>query len=437
MRRSSHDLVPHFSAWVGILECLATFAWARVALLEPEHAHAAGLVWVSAVWILDGYSTAVLRRPRFLGRVLPVAAAVSFLLLSGLTFGLPRFANPLWLVVWLTELAAIRGMVALVLICDVLAERVVVVGNSALAQRLCAELRRKHAAGNVSQAIGDRELDARLAASMPERVIVACEEGSPPDVQRLLALRLKGVAIEHGSDALERLTGAVAMDIASPERLLFSVGFYRSRVHGAVSRAISLLAAVMGLVVLGPLIILLAVLVKLESRGPALFIHPRMGLGGRTFPLLKFRTMRDADGPRSEWVGDNADRITPVGRVLRRFRLDELPQLLNVARGDMNLIGPRPHPARNIKLFSGYVPYYGLRCLVRPGITGWAQVRQGYANGLDEEIQKMGYDLYYIKHASLTLDLRIVLATIPVLLLSRGSEPTAQRSADAPWALSR
>jgi len=129
--------------------------------------------------------------------------------------------------------------------------------------------------------------------------------------------------------------------------------------------------------------------------------------------------MHPVEASPSEWARDNDDRITRVGRWLRRFRLDELPQFVNILRGDMNLVGPRPHPVTNYELFLATVPYYALRATVRPGVTGWAQVRYGYANNLEEETEKMRYDLYYIKHRSFGLDLRILLDTAKIVLLGR------------------
>src|SRR5205085_4078911 len=159
----------------------------------------------------------------------------------------------------------------------------------------------------------------------------------------------------------------------------------------------------------------------LDSRGPVFFVQSRAGLNGRTFALLKFRTMHPVQERRSEWVQDNEDRITRIGKWLRRFRLDELPQLLNVLRGEMNLIGPRPHPTSNQEIFMDKIAYYGLRSTVRPGVTGWAQVRYGYANNLEEETEKMRYDLYYIKNRSVWLDARILVHTVLIMLLGQGS----------------
>jgi lipopolysaccharide/colanic/teichoic acid biosynthesis glycosyltransferase len=195
---------------------------------------------------------------------------------------------------------------------------------------------------------------------------------------------------------------------------------------------LSFAVAQIALVLLAPLLAAIAIAIKLDSRGPVLFRHQRVGLRGRPFTLLKFRTMQDTPR-RSEWEGDNRDRITRVGTWLRRFRLDELPQFVNILRGEMNLVGPRPHPvsnlelltlvARNLNEIAGMaVGCYALRLIVPPGLTGWAQVRYRYANNLDEEIEKLRYDLYYVKHMSSWLDLKIMLDTVAVML--RGSPLT-------------
>jgi len=227
--------------------------------------------------------------------------------------------------------------------------------------------------------------------------------------------------VEDGVDCYERLTGKIAIEALTPSGLITSTTFRKSHFDLAFGHALSLVVAATALVVLSPLFAILALLVKLDSPGPVFFVHDRVGLRGRRLRLLKFRTMRPADGPTSEWVCDNGHRITRVGRWLRRYRLDELPQLINVVRGELNLVGPRPHPVSNFALFTQKIPFYSLRSAVRPGLTGWAQVRQGYANSLDEETEKMRYDLYYIKHMSVWLDLWILVQTVRIVLSGRES----------------
>ena len=241
----------------------------------------------------------------------------------------------------------------------------------------------------------------------------------------LLEARGRGIAVEDAVDLYERITGKLAIEVLPLSSLVFSKGFRVSRGPVGFGRVLSFVAGAVALVTLAPLIGVIALAVKLESRGPVFFRQDRIGLHGRRFSLIKFRTMRPVAAEISAWVRDNEDRITRVGHVLRKFRLDELPQFWNLLRGDMNLVGPRPHPVVNYELFAREIPYYALRAAVRPGMTGWAQVRYGYANNLDEETEKMRYDLYYVKHLSVWLDLRIVADTVKVVLFGLGS-----RSAD-------
>jgi exopolysaccharide biosynthesis polyprenyl glycosylphosphotransferase len=332
-----------------------------------------------------------------------------------------------------------------------MAERIVILGTGPLAAKLTAELLalpggRAMLLGVISEhpeaepEFGCRhlgslqDLQSIVADERPQRVIVAMEEQyGRLNADLLLELEADGrVSVETGMDAYERITGKLAIESLTAKAVLFSERFRPSRAALACARAYSLLAAVLGLILFLPLMVLLALAVRLESPGPVLFVQERVGLGGRRFKLLKFRSMRAADGAHSEWAADNESRITRTGKWLRKFRLDELPQFINVLRGDMNLVGPRPHPDSNRRLFilvsrntpecGETIPYYSLRSSIRPGITGWAQVRYKYANGLDEEIEKLRYDLYYIKHYSLLMDLKILLETVKVVLLGHRSQ---------------
>jgi lipopolysaccharide/colanic/teichoic acid biosynthesis glycosyltransferase len=192
----------------------------------------------------------------------------------------------------------------------------------------------------------------------------------------------------------------------------------------AERRGVSLVAAAVGLVVAAPLMAAVALAIKLDSRGPIFFIHERAGYRGHPFRLVKFRTMRDQTeaSDSSVWHRDDEGRITRVGHWLRKLRLDELPQLINILRGDMDLVGPRPEIAENIKLMAELIPYYALRHVVRPGLTGWAQVRYGYSVSLEQVTEKMRHDLFYIKHMSFWLDLRILVDTAKIALFGRGAQ---------------
>ena len=313
-------------------------------------------------------------------------------------------------------------------------ERVLILGTSALARETREAIERRPDLRYAVVGVVDnaKNLGRVVQATRPDRIVVGLVErrGRLP-LYPLLEARARGIMVEDAAETYERLTGKLALEALSPSSVIFSRDFHFSRLRLALARALSLLASVIGLVVLAPVLCLIALLVKLDSRGPVFFVQERVGLSGRSFKLIKFRTMHPISRPKSEWEQDNCDRITRLGRWLRRIRLDELPQLVNILRGDMNLVGPRPHPvtnlqmmilaARNLSEVSGdAIPYYSLRCSVRPGITGWAQIRYGYANSLEEEVEKLRYDLYYLKHMSFWLDLKILFETVNIVFSGHG-----------------
>jgi len=314
------------------------------------------------------------------------------------------------------------------------AERTLIIGATPLARKLVKEIAARRCGRAVivddeiptDSPLGDliagplTRLAEIIEAHRPDRIIVALSDrrGRLP-MRELLEARVGGIPVDDAVEFYEKLTGKIAIEALTPSHLLSSHGFRKSRADLAFGHALSLLVSVLALVVLVPLFGLIALAIRIDSPGPVFFVHQRVGLRGRRFNLLKFRTMHPANRTTSEWVRDNRERITRVGRWLRAYRLDELPQLINVLRGELNLVGPRPHPVSNFELFRTNIPYYSLRALVRPGLTGWAQVRQGYANSLDEETEKMRYDLYYIKHMSVWLDLRILCQTAGAILSGR------------------
>jgi exopolysaccharide biosynthesis polyprenyl glycosylphosphotransferase len=261
----------------------------------------------------------------------------------------------------------------------------------------------------------------------PEVIIVAppgdCSGAT--DRQLLEARVLQNVRIEHAQAVYEEVAGKLPLETFAPENIIYSNDFRPGRAALAATRLLSLGFAAVGLILLSPLMLLIALLVRIDSAGPVFFSQERSGMAGRPFKLLKFRTMLAAVQQESEWEEDNIHRITRVGWWLRKCRLDELPQFINILKGDMNIVGPRPHPSSNFELFvlaarntpeSGVqIPYYSMRYSVRPGITGWAQVRYRYANNLHEEMEKLRFDLYYLKHYSLWLDIRILVETVTMI----------------------
>ncbi len=328
-------------------------------------------------------------------------------------------------------------------------ERVLILGSGRLARELIQEMAARGSRWTVVGVIPEvrsiepappypvvgslEDLDLIVGKVRPHRIVVALDErrGRLP-VGPLLDSRVRGVAVEEGVEFYERLTRRLAIDALTPSALIFSGGFQRQRVAGVFGRGMSLFLSAVAVAVTAPLWPLIALAIRLDSRGPAVFMQERVGRGGRKFGLLKFRTMHTEGANGSSWVRDNTARITRAGRFLRWSHLDELLQFINVLRGDMNLVGPRPHPVSNFELFSARIPFYALRAAIRPGVTGWAQVRYRYANTLQEESEKMRYDLYYIKHRSLWLDLRILARTARVLLLGLRPERKATEGSAAP-----
>jgi sugar transferase (PEP-CTERM system associated) len=242
-------------------------------------------------------------------------------------------------------------------------------------------------------------------------------------MDKLLDMKLDGVTFEHLASVYEELTGKIAIENLRPSWLIFSSGFRKSRLAAATKRLTDIAAALIGFILAVPLMLAVAALVKLTSRGPALYHQPRVGRQGRVFTVYKFRSMKqDAEaGTGAVWARANDDRITPIGRFIRRTRLDELPQLWNVLTGDMSLVGPRPERPEFVKQLTEKIPFYGQRHVLRPGLTGWAQVRYTYGSSVEDAMEKLQYDLFYIKNLSVTLDLFIILSTIKTVIMRKGA----------------
>lgn len=318
-----------------------------------------------------------------------------------------------------------------------LRERVYVMGTGEQAQRLVQGLRRRPElgievvgwSGNIEGELSRQAVGAHLLQAVSQqrvhRVIVgmADRRGTLP-VEELLEVRLRGAKIEEAASWLEKISGKIEIESLNPSWLIFTEGFRFSPVFIALRRVVSTLAAGALLLCVLPLIPLIILAIKLDSKGPVLYRQLRAGHGGVNFCCCKFRTMRadaEADtGPT--WAGDGDPRITRVGKFLRTSRLDEIPQLWNVFKGEMAFVGPRPERPEFVEWLSREIPYYQIRHIVRPGVTGWAQVRYKYGNTVEDAKEKLQYDLYYIKNVSLGLDLLIIFQTIKIVLLGRGAQ---------------
>ena len=258
-----------------------------------------------------------------------------------------------------------------------------------------------------------------------DRVVVSLADarGKLP-MDGLLNMKLNdGVQFDHLASVYEEYTGKIAVENLRPSWLIFSQGFSKSRVLAVAKRGMDVLVALIGLVMLAPVIALVAIAVRLTSSGPAFYRQRRVGHHGRVFVIHKFRSMRaDAEAATGAvWSVENDPRVTPVGRFLRRTRLDEVPQLWNVLVGDMSIVGPRPERPEFVADLTAQIPFYGQRHVVRPGVTGWAQIRHSYGSSVDDALHKLQYDLFYIKHMSIALDLFICLETLKTVLVRRGS----------------
>jgi sugar transferase (PEP-CTERM system associated) len=257
-----------------------------------------------------------------------------------------------------------------------------------------------------------------------DRVVVSLADarGKLP-MEKLLEMKLDGVSFDHLASVYEELTGKIAVENLRPSWLIFSSGFRKSRLLRSMKRSIDLGAAACGLIVAAPIMAVVAIAVKVSSKGPVLYRQQRVGQHGRVFTVVKFRSMRqDAEvGTGAVWATANDRRVTPIGRFLRRARLDELPQLWNVLIGDMSLVGPRPERPEFVSLLTKQIPFYGQRHTIRPGLTGWAQVRYTYGSSVEDALEKLQYDLFYIKNLSIPLDLFIVFSTIKTVVLRRGA----------------
>ena len=256
-----------------------------------------------------------------------------------------------------------------------------------------------------------------------DRIVVALNERREKmPVEQLLLCRLRGIRVEEGESFYEQLCGKLSVEALHPSTLIFSNGFKRSMNIRKLKRGIDILCSLPCMVLLFPLCLAVALAIKFESGGPVFYRQERIGEEGAPFIILKFRSMwvdAEKDGP--VWADVNDERITKVGRIIRKLRLDEIPRIINVLRGEMSLVGARPERPFFVQRLQKEIPFYFHRHSVKPGITGWAQVLHPYGASKEAALEKLKYDLYYIKHMSTFMDVMILLKTIKIVLLGKGS----------------
>ncbi len=256
-----------------------------------------------------------------------------------------------------------------------------------------------------------------------DRIVVALDDarGVMP-IDALLKYKMEGIPVEQGLTFYERVTGKILVEKLSPSWIIFSDGFTLSRWKYQVKRLIDLQLSAFLLIVNVPVLVITAILIKLESKGPVLYSQERVGEKNQLFRVYKFRSMRpDAEKDGAVWAMKNDERVTRVGNIIRHLRIDELPQLWNVFKGEMSLVGPRPERKVFVDDLVKKIPFYGIRHEIKPGVTGWAQVCYPYGASEHDALKKLEYDLYYMKNLSITLDLLVIFKTIKTVLFQKGA----------------
>jgi sugar transferase (PEP-CTERM system associated) len=375
------------------------------------------------------------------------AFTLGALALASVFFLLPSIqaGRGVFLIAFLVAIAAVtawRVILRWMLNTDKFAERVLIVGTDEKAIDIAREtLSRKHLGFRVvgfldddpklqgvslinPRVIGTTSQACQLARQhgVTRVVVAALDYRGRVSMDSLLECKTSGIRVQEGSSYYEQLTGKIMVEGLRKSWLIFSDGFVVSRGVLFSKRLLDIVAASVGLILALPFMVMVALAVKLDSPGPILFRQERVGRGRRPFTVYKFRSMRtDAEKDGPVWAQEEDPRVTRVGRFIRKTRLDELPQLWNVLVGDMSLVGPRPERDLFVQKLLEVSPYYGQRLVVRPGLTGWAQIKAPYASSFEESIEKLKYDLYYIKNMSLFLDISILLSTARIVLLGRGA----------------
>ncbi len=323
-------------------------------------------------------------------------------------------------------------------------QKVMLLGSSVIAKAICAQIIDKKDCGyEIANIVSKNRWEDRMpsrgvnliyqqayeniceiaAQNGVKKIVVALKEkrGTLP-VKELLRCRIRGIEVLEGNSFYEMLTGKLIVESINPGWLIFSQGFQKSRTQKLLKRTVDLVLSLSMLILLLPIITIISIIIKLDSKGPVLFSQERIGENRKPYMVHKFRSMKtDAEkntGP--VWAQDNDDRITRIGHFIRKWRIDEIPQLWNVLKGQMSFVGPRPERDHFIKQLEEVIPYYGERFSVKPGLTGWAQVSYGYGASVEDAIEKLNYDLFYIKNMSILMDMMIVARTVKTVIFGHG-----------------
>ena len=424
--------------WAG------TTADANIYLLYENGFGRIGLVvgvFVLLMYYFDLYDTIVLSNRREVVTRLVGVLGCCFVSLSVLYYAFPdvRLAgSTLWIGVAIVAVTvpAWRKLFAVLNRSTRFSERAILYGDGPLAGSLMKEIGNRTELGvRVVGFVGQSETGVHTIPRFDEdnleelvlqqgvrRIVVTMgDRRGKLQVQKLLRLKARGVYIQDGPEYYEGITGKIPLDSLRLSWLLFSPGFHVRAGLRVYKRLVSLFLGTLAIIVTSPLMLLAAIAVRLDSPGPVIFRQKRVGEHGKLFTVFKFRSMYDGSDKKALTPAEHEDaRVTRVGKWLRRLRIDELPQLFNIIKGDMAFVGPRPFVPQQEEECAAQIPFYRERWLVKPGATGWAQINRGYNVTLEDNRDKLAYDLFYIKNVSFGLDLFIMFSTIKILLLGRG-----------------
>jgi len=409
----------------------------------------AGFFCLAAFYLFDLYDFVVMNdRRELVLRLIQalglawIALAFSFYTFPGLMLGrgISLIALPLALALMVSWRVSIHWFLGH----PDFGERILIVGSGNLAVEVAREVLNRPDAGyrivgfvgNDAELLGKslinprvigltEELDHIVKRENIDRIVVAMGErrGQLP-TNKLLQLSLTGeVNIEEGASFYERITGRVSLNMLRPSWLIFTGRGRQKKLAGVARSAVHWFVALVGAILSLPIVIVTAILIKLESRGPIFYKQERVGKNGHTFVLAKFRSMRvDAEQDGPVWASKGDSRTTRVGRVIRKIRVDEIPQFWNILKGEMSFVGPRPERPHFVAQLAEEIPFYEQRHLIAPGLTGWAQIKYPYGASIEDARQKLQYDLFYIKNHSLVLDAYIMFDTIKIILFGRGAQ---------------
>jgi sugar transferase (PEP-CTERM system associated) len=404
-------------------------------------------VFLTCLYFSDFYDLTVVRTGRDVvvrllqaGGATSIVLAVVYLLQPGLAVESSAFFSSLFF--FLLAIVIWRSVFNVLIRTPQLIENVLIVGTGQAAVGVARQIFEQHnfayrivgfaaeGAGpsivpaNYPRILGPASQTGALVHRYAvDRIVVAVanRRGGLP-IDELVLAKLSGVEVEEAATTYERLTGKLMLEGITPSSLIFSDGFRVSRWRRAIKRLFDVVLSFIGLILSAVPMALTALAVWLDSGSPVIYRQERVGQNGRPFTLFKFRSMRtDAESDKPVWAKAADDRVTKVGRFIRLTRLDELPQFYNVLRGDMSFVGPRPERPYFVELLVKEIPFYHERHAVKPGLTGWAQVKYRYGASIEDATEKLRYDLYYIKHLSVFFDLSIAFDTVKVILFGKGA----------------